>query len=183
MKTILTLSTLLILFCGKLMAQEDFTVGYYIINSGAKYSIAVPSSLDFSYDNSLDCFKIKARANLTMGVGEVVLAFEYSKGKVLCFDPNGRIIVFEDLNSLTKATITSSSCVGNMKETIDLIDGGKIPKGYYYWITGQNLANSTVTIQVSGGKTYEVPQSKININSVYIKGLINDETFIKVKEE
>jgi hypothetical protein len=56
--------------------------------------------------------------------------------------------------------------VGRMEETIELLNGSSIEEGAYYWIIGQNIANSTIKIQVADGKTYDIPQAKITLYGV-----------------
>lgn len=180
MKATIKILLLILIFNGTINSQNDFVPGYYIINSTAKYAVALPSGLDYSYDIDTKCYR--QYSNLRMGSGEVVIAFEYSKGKLYCFDPNGRMVAFEGLNSLTKAPMTPGAGVGHMDETINLIDGTKIEKGSYYWITGQNTANSTITIQVADGKSFEIPQSKITLYGLFIKSLIKEQIFKAVED-
>ncbi len=164
-------------------SQTDFIPGYYIINSGATYAIAMPSSLDFfKLDDESYTWSYPDISELYMAAGEVVIAFEYAGGKVYCFDPNGRMVVFNGLNSLTKAPMVPGAGIGYMVETIELIDGSELSEGAYYWIIGQNVANSTIKIQVANGKTYDIPQSKIVLYSTYIKRMMKTETYKTVEE-
>lgn len=158
---------------------EPFVPGYYIINSTAQYSVALPSGIDF-YSDDNGC--MHQYAELKMKAGEVVIAFELSKGKYYCFDPNGRMVVFQGQNCLTKAPMTDGAGVGRMDETISLIDGGSIDEGAYYWIVGQDVANSTVKIQVADGKTYNVPQSKITLYGAFIKKMMKTQTYVNVED-
>ena len=120
-------------------------------------------------------------ANLAMYAGEVVIAFELSKGKYYCFDPNGRMVVFQGQKCLTKAPMVAGAGVGKMIETIELIDGTSLSKGSFFWIIGQNIANSTVKIQVADGKTFDVPQDKITLYGVLLKNIMKTQTYINVE--
>lgn len=158
---------------------QDFIPGYYIINSNAEFSVAIPSGLDFYTDDN-GC--AQQYESLTMKEGEVVIVFEFSKNKYYCFDPNGRLVVFQGQNCLTKAPLNDGAGVGKMESTIELIDGSSLHEGAYYWIIGQNIANSTVKIQVANGKTYDVPQDKISLYSLLIKNIMKNQLYEKVED-
>jgi hypothetical protein len=177
MKTFFALS-LFISIIANSFAQDTLTPGYYIINSTAQYSVAMAGGADYFYDEN-GC--LHAYENLKMAAGEVVIAYELSKGKYYCFDPNGRMVVFQGVNCLTKAPLSVGAGVGYMLETIELIDGSSLVKGSYYWIVGQNIANSTVKLQVADGKTHDVPQAKIELHGVRIKKLMKPQTYINVE--
>ncbi len=116
-----------------------------------------------------------------MLAGEVVIAFEYSNGRYYCFDPNGRMVVFQGKNCISPAPPSPNAGVGLMQETIPLLDGNELPKGAFYWITSQNTATSTVKITVANGKTFEIPQSKIRLYTASIKSYIDSQIFRTVK--
>jgi len=158
---------------------QDFVPGYYIINSTAQYAVALPSGVDFYADEN-GC--MHQYGTLKMKAGEVVIAFELAKGKYYCFDPNGRMVVFQGQNCLTKAPMVDGAGVGHMDETISLIDGSSIDEGAYYWIMGQNISNSTVKIQVAEGKTYDVPQGKITLYGAFLKNIMKSQTYVNVEE-
>lgn len=178
MKHFITSILLSAIFAISAFAQE-FVPGYYIINSTAQYSVALPSGVDFYADDN-GC--MHQYENLKMKAGEVIVAFELSKGKYYCFDPNGRMVVFQGQNCLTKAPMVDGAGVGHMDETIDLIDGGSLDKGAYYWIVGQDIANSTLKIQVADGKTYSVPQGKITLYGVFLKKIMQTQTYVNVEQ-
>lgn len=179
MKKIFLIIILICTYSATIIAQEAFVPGYYIINSNAKYAVVIPGGGDYSFDSEKGCYE--QLTNLKMKAGEVVIAFEYSKGKVYCFDPNGRMLAFDNLNNLSKAPMKPGAGVCYINETIELIDGGTIQKGSYYWIVGQNIAASTITIQAEDGKTYEIPQSKIILYGVYIKTAAKELEYINVE--
>ena len=160
-------------------SEETFSPGYYIINSNAQYSVALPSGVDYYYDDKGCAHQYEI---LKMKAGEVVIAFELPKGKYHCFDPNGRMVVFQGSNCLTKAPITEGAGVGHLDETIDLIDGGSLDEGAYYWIISQDVANSTVKVQVADGKTYNLPQSKITFYGAFLKKLMKSQTYVNVED-
>jgi hypothetical protein len=158
---------------------QEFEPGYYIINSTAKYAVAIPGGLDYSIDDNgcmhqFDVLKMKS--------GEVVIAFQFFKEKYYCFDPNGRMVVFQGENCLTAAPKADGAGVGRMEETIPLLNGSSLSEGSYYWIIAQNVANSTVKIQVAEGKTYDVPQGKIDFYEVNLKKIMKDQNYLNVEE-
>jgi hypothetical protein len=159
--------------------SQDFIPGYYIINPTAQFAVAIPGGLDYWYDDS-GC--MHQSDELMMNSGEVVIAFEYSKGKYYCFDPNGRMVVFQGVNCLTAAPKADGAGVGRMEETIELLNGSSLSEGSYYWIIGQNVANSTIKIQVAEGKTYDVPQAKISLYEINLKNIMKDQFYINVGE-
>jgi hypothetical protein len=158
---------------------QDFVPGYYIINSTAQYSVALPSGLDYFADEN-GC--MHPYEEMKMKAGEVLIAFELSKGKYYCFDPNGRMVVFQGQNCLTKAPMLEGAGVGHMDETIALIDGSSLDEGAYYWIIGQNIANSTIKIQVADGKTYDIPQGKITLYGAFMKNIMKTQTYVNVED-
>jgi hypothetical protein len=178
-KTILTFSIFVLTIVSSF--AQDFVPGYYIINSTAQYAVALPSGVDY-YTDEYGCMQQYEYEDLKMKAGEVVIAFELSKGKYYCFDPNGRMVVFEGQNSLSKAPMADGAGIGHMDETISLIDGTSIDEGAYYWIIGQNIANSTVKIQVADGKTYDIPQSKITLYGVFLKNSMKNQFYINVED-
>ena len=178
-KTILAFSIFILTIVSSF--AQDFVPGYYIINSTAQYAIALPSGADFYHDEE-GCAHHLEYDELKMNAGEVVIAFELSKGKYYCFDPNGRMVVIQGQNCLTKAPMVEGAGVGYMDATIPLIDGSSIDAGSYYWIIGQNISNSTYKIQVADGKTYDVPLGKISLYGVLLKKSMKTQDYIDVQE-
>lgn len=168
-----------ILWISKISAQS-FTPGYYIINSTAEYSIALQSGADNYTDEGGNLFQYSTE-DLSMNSGEIVIAFEFSKGKYYCFDPNGRMVVIQGVNCLTPAPMTPGAGVGLMLETISLIDGTNLSEGSYIWIMGQNVANSTVKIQMADGATLDIPQDKVMLYGAFIKNTMKDQVYRKVE--
>ncbi|MFM6935211.1 MAG: hypothetical protein ACKOXP_07185 [Flavobacteriales bacterium] len=160
---------------------QSFTPGYYIINNSAEYSIAKPSGDDNYTDEGGNLFQYNVD-ELQMNSGEIVIAFEFSKGKYYCFDPNGRMVVIQGANCLTPAPLTQGAGVGYMLETISLIDGTELTEGSYIWIMGQNVANSTIKVQIADGVTLDIPQDKIMLYGAYIKNIMKEQFYKKVSE-
>jgi hypothetical protein len=179
MKLIYLIITFSFLSLSQSFAQT-FTPGYYIINSTAEYCIAMPSGADNYTDESGNLIQFDTE-ELRMGSGEIVIAFEFSKGKYYCFDPNGRMVVIQGVNCLTPAPMTQGAGVGLMQATIALIDGSELAEGSYFWIMGQNIANSTVKIQIADGKTLDIPQDKIMFYGAYIKNVMKDQFYKQVE--
>ena len=176
----------------KAQTTEAFSEGYFIINSTAQYAVVMPSGQDYyqneNYSNSVvvldtvyqpPCYY--RSENLRMAAGEVVYVFEFSKGKYYCYDPNGRMVVFQGANCLTKASVVTGAGVGKMEEDIQILGGNTLEGGAYYWIIGQNLANSTIKIQYADGQTFEIPQAKITLYSDAIKTVIKSAVFINIE--
>jgi hypothetical protein len=181
MKKIIT-SLALTLFIVSTFAQTTaFSPGWYIIEPGNKFTVLFPGGHDYDSDGDGNIIA-PDKNNLAMKAGEVVLAFENSKGKVYCFDPLGRMIAFDNFSLLTKAPTLPGCGVGLMSETIQLIGGEELMAGSFYWIVGQDLSKSTIKIQTDGGNIYDIPQDKISLLSATIKGLMKSETFIPVIE-
>jgi hypothetical protein len=172
MRTFIFLSFIVI---NNLFAQE-FSPGYYIINSTAEYAVALPSGQD-AYYNDEGCLQQFELEELQMNSNEIVIAYEFSKGKYYCFDPNGRLLVIQGANCLTKAPMLPGAGVGQIKETIMMIDGSELYKGSYVWIIGQNLANSSIKIQLSEGQTLDIPESKIELYGAIIKAVMKDQLY------
>lgn len=171
------LAYFLIILCNDLHSQE-FVPGYYILNSTAKYTILYPSGLDYISDEQ-GCYH--KDEYLYMKSGEVVIVYEFVKGKYYCFDPNGRGIIIQGTSPLTKAPILPGCGVGRMEKSIQLIDGNSIEKGAYYWIIGQNIANSTVEILINDGIKLNVPYDNISLTSIYLTNLSKNLDYIDIE--
>jgi hypothetical protein len=174
----------------KAQTTEAFSAGYYIINSTAQYAVVMPSGQDFypEYDGAPTdtfgnpnnmCYFMSQ--NIRMAIGEVVYVFEFNKGKYYCYDPNGRMVVFQGANCLTKASVVAGAGVGEMEEDIQILGGNTLEGGAYYWIIGQNLANSTIKIQYADGQTFDIPQVKITLYSDAIKTIMKSAVFINIE--
>ena len=178
MKLIYLITIFSFLTFSKVFAQS-VSPGYYIINSTAEYSIAFAGGKDF-YEYNSGCIHQYEIDELQMSAGEVVVVFEFSKGKYYCFDPNGRMLVIQGTNCLTPAPIAPGAGVGLMLGTISLIDGTELSEGSFVWIMGQNVANSTIKIQIADGATLDIPQDKIMLYGAFIKNAMKDQPFRKV---
>jgi hypothetical protein len=179
MKNIFALLFLMVLSTTYSLSQDStFVPGYYIIEEGALYTVVQAGGGDYEYYD--DCYWQKT--GLLMKQGEVVIAFEFTKGIYYCFDPQGRMLAFKGKASLTKAPLKPGSGVGYMTETIQLIDGSELSEGSYFWIIGQDLVTSTITIQVQGGATYSIPQAKITLFTVLLKNVVKDSYFGTAEE-
>jgi hypothetical protein len=180
MKLFKIIIPVLIFSINKISAQT-FIPGYYILNNTAEYSVVIPSGLDYYSDEEGNIHQFDID-ELSMNWGEVVIAFENSKGKYFCFDPNGRLLVVQGENCLTKAPILPGSSVGVMIETLTLIDGTVLSRGSYYWIVGQNLTNSSIKIMLAEGVNIDIPVSSINLYGVALKNESKGMYFKKVDE-
>jgi hypothetical protein len=165
---------LITLISAKVNLAQQFVPGYYIINSSAEYTVAMPSGMDYRSNKKVES------GQLQMAKGEVVIVFEKKDGRYYSFDPNGRMIVLQGNNCITKAPMIKNSGVGYMLETIPLIDGNQLGKGSFYWIIGQDVGKGTVKIQVQDAKTYDVPQDKIMLYGAMIKNEMKSEFYQKV---
>lgn len=114
-----------------------------------------------------------------MSVGEVVLVFEQNKEFYYAFDPHGRMLAFKGMNSLEKAPIVPNAGVGLLLQEIELISGETL-KGFY-WIVGQDVAKSTITIQVEGGKRYDLPKYQVILFSTGLRRHVEENYFERVK--
>ena len=156
-------------------AQTNFTAGYYIVNTTAKYAVITPGGDDF--DSSLDnptCYTYPSTDELKTNAGEVVIAYEVSGGKVLAFDPSGRQMVFDNVSSLTKAPAAQGAGICTLTETIQLLDGSSLTAGNYYWVIGQDVSKSTIKIQINDNKQFDVPQDKVLLLGAILKREIKD---------
>ena len=174
MKKIMTLAAVI----GTTIAfSQNFTAGYYIVNSTAKFAVITPGGQDFDLDEAKNCYSYPTAEELMTDEGEVVIAYEVSGVKVLAFDPSGRQVVFENISSLTKAPTPAGAGICMLSENIQLLDGSELISGAYYWAIGQDVAKSTIQIQVADGKTFDVPQAKVILLGAYLKKQLKDAEF------
>ena len=105
------ISSILFLFLFQITnAQDAFQPGWYIIQSGASYCVLQAGGADFSYDEDFNVISPDV-TTLPMAASEAVLVFTFSKDKYYCFDPNGRMVVFQGASSLTKAPVSPTGVV------------------------------------------------------------------------
>lgn len=156
------------------MAQTNFVAGYYIVNSNAKYAVITPGGDDFDLDIDKGCWTYPNTDELGVDAGEVVIAYEIVSGKVLAFDPSGKQVVFESVNSLTKAPAAQGAGICTLIESIQLIDGSSLNNGDYYWVIGQDVSKSTIKIQVNDNKIFDVPQDKVFLFGAFLKRELKD---------
>lgn len=175
----LSFSLIAILFCSLSFAQTgtsaSFQPGWYIIQKGANYGVILPSYVDAAAETGTP--KEVDKNSLTMNVGEVVLAYEQKGGNTYCFDPLGRLLVFQ--NGLQKAPINAVSSVGIISKDIELLEGDDLKAGAYVWIVGQDVAKSTLKIQLAGNKILEVPKDSIELISKVIRSIAKEEIEFK----
>lgn len=173
-ETIMTLSAII---WTTIAFSQNFTPGYYIVNSTAKFAVITPGGEDFVLDENKGCYNYPSAEDLMTDGGEVVIAYEVSGGKVLAFDPSGRQMVFENINSLTKAPTPAGAGICMLFESIQLLDGSALESSDYYWAIGQDVAKSTIQIQVADGKTFDVPQAKVILLGAILKKELKDVSF------
>jgi len=155
---------------------STFSPGWYIIQPSATYSIVLPGSNDMVINDNAT-YSYPDFDDLPMASGETVLAFDFNKDKYFCFDPMGRMVVFSGASSLIKAPDADGCSVGMMNETIQLIGGEELSEGSYYWIIGQDIAKSTVTIIVAAGQKFEIPQSKITLLTATLRRMMKTDVY------
>ncbi len=156
-----TLILFSISFINIINAQEAFQPGWYIINPGASYSVLQEGGGDFEWNDEEFRWVAPDIMALTMNVSEAVLVFSFSKDKYYCFDPNGRIVVFQGINSLSKAP---ASATGVVYLNVDItLPGGEdvLTSGSYYWCASEDDEN--FILQLEGGKTTKIKKG-ITIN-------------------
>lgn len=126
---------------------------------------------DFSYLDIL--------SDLSINKGELVKLDEFVNDVYIGHTINGAKVFIKGKNSVSKTQDGVGYC--QLQESIDFIDGSVINAGTNYWVISQNIANSTVRIQLQDGKSLDVPQSKISLTSAIVKREIQASNFKKVE--
>lgn len=148
-------------------AQSNIT-GWYIIEQGAQYAEYDP----FEPEKDVN---IDSGIQLSLYTGEVVFVTDFSNDVYYCFDPSGNTIVIRGKTSLTKAP--EGAGVGIMLKDIQLISGNTITAGMFVWIVGQDIGKQTISIRLEDEKTYEIPQTQIELLTASIKRGIKNYSF------
>lgn len=185
MKKLLSIS-LFYLFAFPMYAQT-FSAGWYIIKTNAEYTVLLPSGQDVRIQDAFSSVEYDAEGypiyseapKLEMSAGEVVLVFEQNKEFYYAFDPQGRMVAFKGVNSLEKAPNVPNAGVGLLIQEVELLSGETL-KGFY-WIVGQDVAKSTITIQIEGGKRYDIPKENVILFSTGLRKHVKENYFEKVK--
>lgn len=167
-------------------AQESFQPGWYIIQSGASYSVLQASGADFYYDDDFNIISPDI-TTLPMAENEAVLVFSFSKDKYYSFDPNGRIVVFQGASSLIKAPVSPTGVV-TLNEDITLPGGEDVlSSGAYYWCANED--DESFTLQLAGNKTYKIKKGKtaegidkVEYHTGTLKRLAKSESYRRVDE-
>ena len=149
-----TFLTLLIVFVFTLSANSQtdvFSPGWYIVKTGAEVKVIQGNSSD-AHDN-VDWHLV------SYGHNEVLLAFNFSKDKYYCYDPEGRIVIVKGKASLQK--IDMAGRAAHIIEEIKLGLDATLHVGNNVWLTGFNSITKTATILLADGQKADVPQSSI----------------------
>jgi len=135
------------------IAQSDvFTTGWYMIKSGAQVKVVQGNSDDSSLNNDW--------TTLSYSANEVLIAFNFSKDKYYCYDPEGRVVLVKGKNNLQK--IETNGRPAHVKDEIKLGLDATLNSGNNVWLIGYNAANKTATILLIDGQKAEVPQGNID---------------------
>lgn len=149
------------------IAQSN-TTGWYIIEPGAQYAEYDP----FEPEKNIN---IDSEATLNLYTGEVVFVTDFTNDVYYCFDPSGNTIIIRGKASLTRAP--EGAGVGIMLKDIQLISGNTITAGMFVWIVGQDIGRQTISIRLADEKTYEIPQTQIELLTASIKRGIKNYNF------
>lgn len=149
--------TLFALFVASLLALETnaqteaFIPGWYILQSGAQVKVV--------QGNSNDALSKTDWHLLNYGHNEVLMAFNFSKDKYYCYDPEGRIILVKGKASLEK--ISTAGRPAHLNEDVKIGLDFTLHTGHSVWLTGFNATAKTATILLTGGQKVEIPQSSL----------------------
>jgi len=133
-------------------SQTDvFSPGWFILKSGAMVKVIQGNSDDAH--NQTDWSQISYSAN------EVLLAFNFSKDKFYCYDPEGRVVIVKGKTNLKKIEIAGRPA--HITEEVKLGLDHTLTIGNNVWLTAFNAATKTATILLADGQKAEVPQSSI----------------------
>lgn len=152
MKTKLTFLALCFIMITNAYSQtEQFVVGWYQVLSGAQVKVVQGNSDDAN--EKTDWTATSYAAN------EVLLAFNFSKDKYYCYDPDGRVVLVKGKGSLKKIDMLGrpARITQEVKIGLDL----SIGEGNNVWLVGFNPTNKTAKILLANGTVQEVPQDSV----------------------
>jgi hypothetical protein len=180
---------------------QTFSAGWYIVKENAQYAVIQHSVFDVEITpleekrveepvteeypeykfapSEVNC--TPHLKDVTIHAGEVVFIMEQSKDFYFGYDASGRMLVFKGANSLEKAPQVPNAGVGVLIQDVELINGETVRGNCCYWIVGQDVGKSTITIQLEGGKKYEVPQSNMLLYSVNLRKHVKERLFETAK--
>lgn len=130
---------------------EVFSPGWHIVKSGAQLKVVQGNSSDAF--NNADWHLVNYSHN------EVLLAFNFSKDKYYCYDPDGRIVIVKGKASLQKIDVVGRPAY--IIEDVKLGLDATLHSGNNVWLTGFNATTKTATILLVDGQKAEIPQSSI----------------------
>lgn len=130
---------------------EQFIVGWYQVLSGAQVKVI--------QGNSDDATQKADWTAISYAQNEVLLAFNFSKDKYYCYDPDGRIVLVKGKASLKKIEMIGrpARIIQEVKVGLDLTLGA----GNNVWLIGFNSANKTAKILLADGTVQEIPQDSV----------------------
>ena len=146
-----------------------FQPGWYIVEECAEYFVMQPSTSDA---------EAGPEAELLIAPGEVVLAFEGSRGTVYAFESHGRMSALRPARCLTAAPVQGRPAY--VSEELVTMSDIKIMAGSTVWMLRYNTANRTAVVRLAGGKELEVPSESITLLSNAYSDWMRTATFAPV---
>ena len=150
-KIIFTLSLIAVFAITAFAQTEVFQPGWHMVKIGAQVKVVQGNSDDATLET--DWTLISYSAN------EVLLAFNFSKDKYYCYDPEGRIVMVKGKASLDKIDVPGRP--GHIIEDVKLNLDQSLVVGNNVWLTGFNATTKTANILLTNGQKAEIPQSSI----------------------
>ncbi len=171
MRVLLLTSLLFIFFItSSFSGSKVYSPGPYILQPCAMYRTLSPSITDLSpfltsnnksFNNWSEKALVEWTGSLPMGPYEYVNIIEINDNYLIGYDYFGRRLILKNNNCFCKAK--DKGALASVKEDIVRFDGLKISNGSYVWIVDQNLANSTVSIQITETDQVEVSDDKVQL--------------------
>ena len=138
-------------------AAPAFSPGWYIVQPTAEFSVLMLSGPEIAGDSTGGA---AAFAQARIQPGEVVLAFEHSRGVYLVLESFGRMSAIRGQNPLVMAPSTGRP--GMVVEDVQLLDG-VLSVGSTLWINSIDAGAGTATVQLDGGRTQKIPNKSISV--------------------
>lgn len=138
-------------------AGPAFSPGWYIVQPSAEFSVLMLSGPEIAGDSTGGAVAFE---QARIQPGEVVLAFEYSRGVYLVLESFGRMSAIRGQSPLVRAPATGRP--GMVVEDVQLLDG-ILSRGSTLWITSIDAGAGTATVQLDGGRTQSIPNKSISV--------------------
>jgi len=138
-------------------AQSEFTAGWYVVQPDAEFAVLQLAGSETSGDSATDA---GTYAQVGIGTGEVVLAFEVQNDTYLVYEWFGRLSAVRGAGALRKAPAGGRPAY--LVEDVQFLDR-MISAGAAVWVTSIDAASGTASIVLENDRRESIPSRSVGV--------------------